>query len=120
MKAKEFIQEGAIGQYVARSAIRAAPTLAKTAWEANPKIAREFAKLSPPIRNEFLVRFPTPATMERTMDDIYQQAMRLHNSGNRVAAKSLMDAHDNLSMMLTTGPSDQLMLAFKNALKNQT
>jgi hypothetical protein len=44
----------------------------------------------------------------------------LHNSGNKTAARSLLDAHDHLSMMLTIGPSDQLMTAFKAALKSQT
>jgi hypothetical protein len=109
---------------LARTAVKSGPTvgntLAKTAWDANPKIARELAQLNPQLRNEFLVRFPSPQAMEKSMDDIYQQAVLLHNSGNKTAARSLLDAHDHLSMMLTTGPSDQLMTAFKAALKSQT
>jgi hypothetical protein len=109
---------------LARTAVKSAPAvgnvIARSAWDANPKIASELVKLSPQLRREFLVRFPSPQAMEKTLDDIYQQAVVLHNSGNKTAAQSLLTAHDHLNMMFTAGPSDQLMTAFKAALKSQT
>jgi len=109
----------------AATAIKSAPTVARTApavagWASKPNVASEISKMSPALQREFLVRFPNPAATNKALDDIYSQAQGLHNSGNKAAAKSLLDAHDNLNMMSLQGPTDQLMMAFKTALKNQT
>ncbi len=98
-----------------RGALKSSPE-----WASNPKVADGLAQMTPQLRREFLVRFPDQRAVEHSLDDIYQQAQALHNSGNKTAARSLMDAHDHLNMMLTTGPTDDLMLLFKQALKNQT
>ena len=102
----------------AATALKSAPAVA--GWASNPKVASEISKMSPTLQREFLVRFPNAAATNKALDDIYSQAQGLHNAGNKAAAKSLLDAHDYLNMMSSQGPTDQLMTAFKTALKNQT
>ena len=102
----------------AATALKSAPAVA--GWASNPKVASEISKMSPTLQREFLVRFPNAAATNKALDDIYSQAQGLHNTGNKAAAKSLLDAHDYLNMMSSQGPTDQLMTAFKTALKSQT
>jgi len=108
--------------HVAPAATRTAPAVAGNlaGWASKPKIASEISKLSPALQHEFLVRFPNDAAIADAQDMIYSMQKDLHRTGNTYGAQSLAKAHNCLSMMAVSGPTDKLMLDFKAALKNQT